>query len=123
MSQSAFQSLRETFDTVLSDFNASPAIARLRSGSLGIEHYKAYLRETYYYTRENPQIQALATVFFRGSDREMVSLFMKHATSEIGHDQLALDDLAALGEDVGDIPRGFPLPNTTAFNADSARPA
>ena len=56
-------------------------------------------------------------MYFRGHEREMVKPFFRHATSEIGHDQLALNDMIALGEDVSDIPQGQPLPATTALLA------
>jgi hypothetical protein len=82
-----------------------------------VDHYKAYLRQTYHYTRDNPQIQALATVYFRGEDRSLVKMFYKHAISEIGHDEMALNDLAAMGEDVTNIRRENPLPSTVALNA------
>ena len=53
----------------------------------------------------SPEIQALCTAWFRGSDRELVKPFLQHAMSEIGHDQLALDDLRSLGFDTEVIPR------------------
>lgn len=115
--QGAFTELAKTFELTIAEFEASPSISRLKAGELGIKHYEAYLRETYFYTRENPQIQGLAAVYFRGHDRSMVRSFFKHATSEIGHDDLALSDLAALGVDVSELPSEYPLPNTIAFNA------
>lgn len=85
---------------------------RLSEGPIGVEHYASYLRETYFYTRENPQIQATATAGFRGSDREMVKPFLRHALSEVGHDHMALSDMATLGWDVSAIPDQSPLPTT-----------
>lgn len=98
-------------------FNQSPAMQKLTSGTCTVEHYKSVLRQIFHHTRENPQIQALATVYFRGSQRDLVKKFFQHATSEIGHDQLALNDLALLGEDVSRIPFERPLPATTALLA------
>ncbi len=72
---------------------------RFREGDLTKAHYAALLREVYFYTRENPQLQAGATLYFQGQQREMVKDFLRHATSEIGHDQLALNDMAAMGFD------------------------
>ncbi len=111
------QQLENTFASVLSEFNASPGMQRLASGELGVEHYKAYLRQVFHHTRENPQLQALATVYFKGHQRSVVKRFFKHATSEIGHDQLALQDLQALGEDVSQMPVENPLPATSALLA------
>lgn len=45
----------------------------------------------------------------------MVKRFFQHATAEIGHDQLALNDLKTLGEDVSRIPFEHPLPATLAL--------
>jgi pyrroloquinoline quinone (PQQ) biosynthesis protein C len=113
----ALKQLQDSFEEVKTEFHQSAPMQRLQQGRIGLEHYKSYLRQTYFYTRENPQIQALATVFFRGSDRSMVGTFLRHASSEFGHDALALADLARLGEDVSQITRQNPLPNTSAFNA------
>jgi pyrroloquinoline quinone (PQQ) biosynthesis protein C len=89
----------------------------MASNTFHAAHYRSILREIYFYTRENPQIQALAAVYFRGNNRRMVKPFFRHAITEIGHDRLALDDLAALGEDVGDIPNQQPLPSTISLVA------
>ena len=113
-------SLCRAFDWTIDRFHDSPGIRRLFDATLEPAHYGAYLRETYYYTRENPQLQALATVFFRGQQRAAVGGFLRHALSEIGHDELALSDLQALG--VPDhrlqvIRESQPLPATTALLA------
>ncbi len=41
--------------------------------------------------------------------------FFTHAASEIGHDQLALNDFVALGGDATDVPYENPLPATTSL--------
>jgi len=111
----AFDELQGAWATVEGRFMSSRPIQRLAAGSVGPNHYAAYLRETYFYTREDPQIQALATAWFRGADREMVKPFLQHALAEVGHDQMALDDLATLGFDIGSIPSENPLPTTLAL--------
>ncbi len=108
----AFNRLRNAWVGVEARFMSSQPIRRLTDGSVGVEHYASYLRETYFYTRENPQIQAVATAWFRGADRQMVQAFLKHALSEVGHDHMALNDMAALGYDVSCIPDENPLPTT-----------
>lgn len=112
---STFQELRAAFDSVQAAFLQSPALRRLQEGSIGIPHYASYLRQVFHQVRENPQIQALATVYFRGHQRAAIKRFFKHATSEIGHDQLALEDLRALGVDVETLPYEHPLPETAGL--------
>lgn len=110
--------LQTAFQNVLENFKNSPAMQRLNPQQFTVEHYKSYLRETYYYTRDNPQLQALACTYFRGSDRQFVKQFLKHAISEIGHDDLALNDLVYLGGgEIEQIRNANPLPNTLALNA------
>lgn len=109
--------LHQVFQDVIAEFSRSPAMRRLGQGDFTAAHYRQVLRQTYHYTRDNPQIQALAAVHFRGTDRDAVRMFFRHASSEIGHDAMALADLASLGEDVTDIPYENPLPETAAFNA------
>jgi hypothetical protein len=107
--------LLSEFKNVIAEFNNSAAVHRIMAGDITVEHYKGILRQIFHHTRENPQIQALATVYFRGHQRTMVKDFYRHAISEIGHDRLALNDLKVLGEDVSLIPYENPLPSTTAL--------
>ena len=109
--------IRGAFDAAMAEFNQSPAIRFLLSGEFEARHYNAILRQFYHYTKENPQMQALAAVYFRGTDRQMVKPFMRHAISEVGHDHMALDDLEALGEDTRGIATENPLPTTIALTA------
>jgi len=112
-----FDRLRQVFSGVMAEFSDTPAMRRLLSGDITIAHYRQILRQVYHYTRDNPQIQVLAAVYFRGTDRDTVRMFFRHASTEIGHDRMALNDLASLGEDVSAIPFENPLPETAAFNA------
>lgn len=89
----------------------------LLKGQWNVFYYKSFLREVYHYSKEDPQIQALASVYFRGADRQQVKPFFRHAISEIGHDLMALEDLRKLGEDISLIPETRPLPATIAFTA------
>ena len=87
------------------------------SGNLTIEEYRSYLRQVYFYVRENPQLQALATAYFRGRQRDLVKGFYQHAISEVGHEQLALNDYVTLGGDDSATPYQNPLPATSALTA------
>src|SRR5690606_27716632 len=106
-----------TFDLTLNRFMASPPMTRLLSGDLSTDEYRSFLRQIYYVVRENPQLQALATIYFRGHQRETVRNFYKHALSEVGHDQLALNDYVTLGGDASLVPYRNPLPATSAMTA------
>jgi hypothetical protein len=101
----------------MSLINKKPWMTRLQSGDFQIRHYKGFLLETYHHAGLNPQIQAFATMFFKDNPREMIGMFYKHATSEIAHDLLALNDLGALGENMEKLKQTRPLPSTAAFNA------
>jgi len=111
------EQLAEVFDDVITTFNNCEGMLRFKNRTLSKAHYAALMRETYFYTRENPQIQAAATAFFRGGQRNVVKDFLRHATSEIGHDQLALNDMAAMGFDSSGISETRPLPSTIALTA------
>ena len=100
------------FEQIKQEFLNSQPMQLLASGQLTLEHYKSILREIYYYSREDPQIQALAAVYFRGQDRAQVKPFLRHAIAEVGHDELALNDLRALGETPDELPLQSPLATT-----------
>ena len=113
----SFQQLREAFKLVQEAFLTSPGLRRLADGKIGVAHYASFLQQVFHHTRENPQIQALATVYFRGHQRGAIRRFFRHASSEIGHDQLALEDLRALGYATDTLPFQNPLPETSALIA------
>lgn len=112
-----FEELQRRFETVLAEFLSTPAMAHVGGGRLTTDEYRSFMKQTYYYVRENPQLQALATVYFRGRQRDMIKHFYQHATSEIGHEQLALNDYTTLGGDPTDVPYKNPLPATTALTS------
>lgn len=109
--------LKTEFSNVLSEFHNSAGMRKIFEGSITIEHYKSLMKQIAHQARENPQLQALATVYFRGYQRDIIQTFYKHAASEIGHDQLALNDVSACGGDISNAKFENPLPNTTAVTA------
>ncbi len=112
-----FSQLQTRFEPILGGFLTSPPLARLADGNMTVAEYRSIMKQVYYYVRENPQLQALATVYFRGRDRAMVKPFLQHAISEIDHDQLALNDFVTLGGDASDVPYKNPLPETAGLTA------
>ncbi len=109
--------LDAAFQPVFEAFIASPPITAMMTGALKKNEYRAMLRQVFHHTRENPQLQAMATAFFRGRQRDAVLAFLKHAGSEVGHDQLALNDFVTLGGDASTVPYENPLPATSALLA------
>ncbi|MFT5151888.1 MAG: hypothetical protein ACI841_001875, partial [Planctomycetota bacterium] len=109
------------FEAALTSFLARPSVARLVAGEATLPEYGSFMREVFHQTRENPQAQAHATAYFRGEQRNSVRGFMKHAISEIGHDELARNDLKQLGVPMSEladqIPHERPLPETVALSA------
>lgn len=109
---STFDALLATFDEHFATFETSAPVRFMGSPAFAPHHYASALREIYFYTRDNPQLQCAMTLGFRGSRRTAVRRIVGHALDEVGHDALALNDLAALGHDVSRIPGEEPLPST-----------
>ncbi len=105
------------FGQVLDRFLERPAVRRLIEGEVSRAHYTSLLREQFHHGREHPKLQALAAVHFHGYQRTMSKAFYRHAVSELGHDQLALNDMVAMGEDTSKLPMENPLPATSALIA------
>jgi len=112
-----FSELERRFKPILEQFLSSAPLQRLAKGQVTIEEYRSYLKEVYFYVRENPQIQVFGTAYFRGRQRRMVRNMFKHATSEVGHEQLALNDYVALGGNADAVPYKNPLPATAALTS------
>ena len=113
-----FESIKNFWKTCTAS-QTGPWIDRLRAGELDVCHYQGFLLETYHNTRYNPQLQAYTTMFIPNNPHATVKRFYQHSISEIGHDQLALDDLMALGVDRAFVESSKPQPITTAFFANA----
>ena len=96
-------------------FNAMPGMRRLLEGDFTVAHYQSLLREIYFYTRESPPFFAAILVHLRGAQRAYIKPMLEHASSEAGHDELALADLRALGVNTDNLPNERPLPATSAL--------
>ena len=96
-------------------FNAMSGMQRLLTGDFTVAHYQSLLREIYFYARESPPFFAAILVHLRGAQRAYVKKMLQHASSETGHDELALADLRALGVNTENIPNERPLPATSAM--------
>jgi Iron-containing redox enzyme len=109
----AFEIVKASFHLEQQKFLKSEVIGHLMSGAIGVPHYAQLMRQIFHQARENPQLQALATVRFRGARRDAVGIFYRHAASEIGHDELALADYAACGGNPTPVRTENPHPATS----------
>ncbi|MDQ3002544.1 MAG: iron-containing redox enzyme family protein [Fibrobacterota bacterium] len=88
---------------------------KLASGALELRHYKGFLRESFHNTRQNPGTMAMFAAHVKSGEPGLKAKFLKHTAMELGHDEMALDDLRVLGEDVETIRNGLPLVATEAM--------
>lgn len=115
----AYNALVAAWHTNLETVSRSKAFELISTGSITRRQYAAVLRQIFHNVRENPQFMTLATSRFRGDQREVIKSLMRHALSESGHEDLALHDIEALGEDISAIPYERPLPATFAMRASA----
>ena len=111
---SAFNQIKEEFFKTFQKTTSQGPFADLMAGKIGEKHYAAIMKEVYFHARENPQLQAMATAYFRGKQRNSIKDFYRHAISEIGHDQMALEDAIGSGAE-GITETSNPLPSTIAL--------
>ncbi|MDB5106317.1 MAG: long-chain acyl-CoA synthetase [Fibrobacteres bacterium] len=88
---------------------------KLENGQLTREHYFSFLAEEYFNTTENPRIMALFIAHLDTDAHKTAGKLLKHAAMEMGHNDMALQDLAVLGGDPEKIRRGRALPTTEAL--------
>lgn len=113
----AYQRMVDSWKKMIVDEQNSLWWRNLSTGELKLSHYIGFLRESYHYVKVNAQTQVYATRFFDSKKTRLIRDFISHAVEEIGHEQLALNDLKELDIDTDSIVNGTPLPMTTAFSA------
>ncbi|MEL6362345.1 MAG: iron-containing redox enzyme family protein [Pseudomonadota bacterium] len=96
---------------------SSEPMKRISAGELTTEEYGSILREVFHYSRENPQLKAAACMYLRGRERDLVSSMFRHATAEVGHENLAMNDIISLGMNVDALPYENPLSATSLMTA------
>ncbi|MEO6098369.1 MAG: iron-containing redox enzyme family protein [Fibrobacteria bacterium] len=113
----AAKTLQSEWENCYETFCQGEFFRKLANGSLSLAHYKAFLREEYHNTTVNPKTMA---IFFSRLDTQefkTAAKLLKHTAMEVGHNEMALQDLAALGEDIEAVRRGRALPATEALAA------
>lgn len=96
--------------------DSSLLVKAIREGNISRPLYMIYMLETYHYTSHNARNQAL--VGTRSSVSPVYSKFcLQHASEEVGHEKMALHDIASMGfrGNEGSIPP--PLPETETLIA------
>lgn len=72
-------------------------LADIITGSVTPAEYAGILGELFWQVREHPQHLAAQTVKLNGEARKLVGPILKHAASEVGHEEWALRDREFLG--------------------------
>ena len=111
------EAIRKEWNVCMEGLLSGPFFRAMQKGELGLIHYKAWLRETYYNVRENPSSFALMAGHLKGNKRDASKLIFRHCAAEYGHHEMALQDLKNLGADVSGLPGGRALPTTEAMIA------
>ncbi|AUX39973.1 heme oxygenase [Sorangium cellulosum] len=115
---------------LLTRLDTDPAARRLYDGTATAEGYSAFLEQIYHYVRWTRPLCAHAGARLaarcvgdpgdtRAADGRgiLAALLLRKAEEESGHEQWALDDLAALGRDPEVVMRAEPAPATRAYIA------
>ena len=105
------QCAREAFSVL----SSSMAFQQVAAQKVGPEEYKQVLQEIYYQTRETPGLMGQFGFNLSSKRREGMKTLFKHASAEMGHDQMALADLETLGVDRTSVETQHPLPATSAL--------
>lgn len=114
-SNKQYERIKTEWLRAFKEMSHTEGFSRLIEGQINVNHYKAILREVYFYARENSQIQSSLVMHLRGKERSLVRNLLSHAESEVGRDEMVLNDLKYLKEDVSRLPFERPLPSTAAL--------
>jgi hypothetical protein len=112
-----FERIKKEWREIFSKSLESNSYQKVLKGTITKIEYAEILKQFYFYTATNPQVQALVAVYFKGQQRGQVKGFFRHAISEIGHDQMALNDIQAMGLDIDFVGKEYPLSQTQALIA------
>ena len=114
---SKYELVKKEFDKILTELLNDPVYKKILSGDINKKFYINFIVQSGLLAGHNPQIQAYATMHFKGSQKELVKGFLKHAASECGHDQLAYNDAVTCGLTSYDVKTIKPYYETTSLTA------
>lgn len=95
----------------------SPLFKSLCDGTMPLDKYKEWLKETYHFTRNTPRFLAAAGSKLNDDRQFIRTRFFNHAIEENGHHLMALKDLRSLGVKVEGLDQTFPRAGTNAIIA------
>ncbi len=107
--------LLETRQRVLDGIKATDTLVNLMAGKLEPRVYARYLMNVWHYAQHSAIIIGTAGARCVTADPELAHYLLHHAREELGHDQWALDDLAAMGIDEAEVRASRPTPSCAAM--------
>jgi len=115
--KSRFEQLHAEWVIEYTKLKQNRIITLVEAGHADLSHYKAFLRQCYFNTRDTPIIMTRFASKVKHDDYGILRKFIRHAASETGHHLLAQQDLANLGEDVSSLSVTLSPPTTQALSA------
>jgi heme oxygenase len=100
---------------VLEQIKASRAGTRVLSGEGSREVYTKYLMNVWHYAQHSAIVIGMAGARAVARAPELADYLLHHAREELGHEQWALDDLAALGIGKDEVRASRPVPACAAM--------
>ncbi|MBI2608320.1 MAG: iron-containing redox enzyme family protein [Deltaproteobacteria bacterium] len=94
---------------------ADPCFKSLCDGTMPLNQYKEWLKETYHFTRNTPRFLSAAGSQVEDDKQFVRTRFFQHAVEENGHHLMALKDLRNLGVDEESVKKTYPCAGTTAI--------
>jgi hypothetical protein len=107
--------LLETRQRVLEGIKATDTVTSLLAGMLAPRVYARYLTNVWHYAQHSAIIIGTAGARCVTDNPALALYLLHHAREELGHDQWALDDLAAMGIDEDAVRASRPTPTCAAI--------
>lgn len=111
------QVLEEVLEKPRAQFLNNRLIQHVKDGTFTRALYVQQLQETFHFVRHTPSYIMTAASRLGERNASLQKRFLRHAQEELGHDQWALQDLAALGVNAESVRYSTPLPHTSALIA------
>lgn len=102
---------RQTLEGIV----AVEAVRGTLAGRLDSVLYAAYLKNVFHYAQHSSTVIAMAGARCVRTHPELAHYLLVHAEEELGHEQWALDDLAALGVSAEQVRSSRPVPACAAM--------